>query len=265
MNVSVYIKLAVASIKSRMEYRASFFIFVLTVLTYYSAQIATIGVIITRFKTIGGWEVGDMAFLYSLLILSQSNVTFLFSGLLDFSNHVREGTYDRFLIRPISTLGQIIMGGFEMSGFAHVLMGIATFIFANSITNINWSILNSCIFLLVIMGGSMILASIRIIIATIAFYSINNQALVHLFVFSSREFLLYPINIYRNELRLILTFIIPLGFINFYPAHYFLDKTGENLFHPYIIFGTFPVGIVLMTLALFFWRKGQKDYESAGA
>ena len=265
MSLSVYIKLAVASIKSRMEYKASFIVFLLTVITFYSAQIVTIGVIINRFKTIGGWNIGDMAFLYSLLILSQSNVTFLFSGLLDFSNHVREGTYDRFLIRPVSTLGQILMGGFELSGFAHVAMGIITFLFANSLTNIHWNFLNIFIFILVILGGSMILASIRIIIAAIAFYSINNQALVHLFVFSSREFLLYPINIYRSELKFILTFLIPLGFINFYPAHYFLDKTGEGLFHPYIIFGTFPVGFVLMVVALLFWKNGQKDYESAGA
>ncbi|MBP9886999.1 MAG: ABC-2 family transporter protein [Leptospiraceae bacterium] len=262
--IYIYLRIATASIKSRMEYRASFLIFLFTLLTFYAAQISTIGIVITRFKTIGGWSMGEMAFLYSLLILSQGIVTFIFSGILEFSNHVREGTFDRFLVRPLHPLLQVIMGGFEITGFAHIILGFLTFFMANSLIEVHWNLANAFVFVAVVIGGALILGSIRIIIAAIAFYAVNTNSLVHLFVFSSREFLLYPLNIYSSGLKFLLTFIVPLAFINFYPAHYFLNKSGENLFHPMFVFGTLPIGIVMILFSLWFWHKGQNAYESAG-
>lgn len=262
--IYIYLRIAIASIKSRMEYRASFLVFLFTLVTFYTAQIATIGIVITRFKTIGGWTMGEMAFLYSLLILSQGIVTFIFSGILDFGEFVRDGTFDRFLVRPLSPLIQIIMGGFEISGFAHIILGFLTFFMANSLITVHWNLLNGLVFVTVVIGGALILGSIRIIIAAIAFYAVNTNSLVHLFVFSSREFLLYPLNIYNGGLRFLLTFIVPLGFINFYPAHYFLNKSGDDIFHPLFVFGTLPIGMVMFLFSLWLWKRGQDDYESAG-
>lgn len=263
--IHLYLKLITASIKSRMEYRATFLIFLFTIITFYTAQIFTIGIVINKFQKIGGWNMGEMAFLYSLLILSQSIVSFGLSGILDFSNMVRDGSYDRMLIRPLSPLGQVIANGFELSGIAHIILGIMTFLFANSMIEIQWTFLNILLLLSVILGGASILAGIRIFISAVAFYAINNQSLVHLFVFSSKEFLLYPLNIYNFGIRFILTFIFPLAFINFYPAHLFLNKTGDYLFHPYIIYISLPVGLFTLFLSLWFWEKGQTAYESAGA
>jgi ABC-2 type transport system permease protein len=260
----IYLRIATASIKSRMEYRASFIIFLFTLISYYSAQILTIGVIITRFKSIGGWSMGEMAFLYSLLILSSGIVTFIFSGILEFSEHVRSGTFDRFMVRPLPPLTQVIFSGFEITGIAHVILGFLTFFMANSLIQIEWDFLKIMSFILVVIGGSFILSSIRIIIAAIAFYAVNTNSMVHLFVFSSREFLLYPINIYRVGIKLLLTFIIPLAFVNFYPAHLFLNKSGDTLFHPYLMYFTLPVGIALLIFSFWFWKKGMTAYESAG-
>ncbi|MDX1960125.1 MAG: ABC-2 family transporter protein [Leptospiraceae bacterium] len=262
--LGIYLKLVTASIKSRMEYRASFFVFIFTLVAYYTAQLLAIGVIIYRFKKIGGWGTGEMAFLYSLLILSNGIVSCFFSGLLDMANFVREGGYDRFLIRPLSPLAQVITYGFELTGLAHLVLGILTFVAANSLINIQWNLVTSIQFVLVILGGSMILASIRIIIGAVAFFAVNNQSLIHLFVFSSREFLLYPLNIYSNGVKFLLTFIVPIAFINYYPAHLFLKKDTSNLFHESFLYATFPVGLFLLLVSLYVWKKGQDAYESAG-
>lgn len=260
----IYLRIATASIKSRIEYRASFIIFLFTLISYYTAQILTISVVITRFKKIGGWSMGEMAFLYSLLILSSGIVTFIFSGILEFSEQVRSGNFDRYLVRPIPPLAHVVFGGFEITGLAHIILGFITFLVANSYTNIVWDINKIFHFVIVVFGASFILSSVRIIIAAIAFYAVNTNSMVHLFVFSSREFLLYPINIYSTAMKILLTFIIPLAFVNFYPAHLFLNKTGETLFHPILVYGTFPIGVILLSFAFFLWKKGMTAYESAG-
>ena len=260
----IYLRLATAAVKSRMEYRGSFLIFFFVLILFYMAQLLTIGVVVQKFKSIGGWSMGEMAFLYSLLILSQGLVASLYSGLVDFSNQVRDGNYDRILVRPLSPLIHVIMNGFEITGVAHIILGVGSFIVANSFLEIHWGFINISMFILVVLGGSLILAGIRIIIAAIAFWAINNNSLVHLFVYSSREFLLYPLNIYSGGVKFLLTFLIPLGFINFYPAHFFLNKSTGDMFHPIFIYSTFPVGVVLYMFSLYIWKIGQDAYESAG-
>lgn len=265
-NFKIYSKIAIASIKSRMEYRTSFSVFLFTLIMFYSSQALTISAIVYRFKTIGGWTLGEMAFLYSVLILSMGLVSSMFSGLIDFYEFIREGTFDRILLRPLSPLGQIIAGGFEITGVVHLILGVTAFWIANQLQKVDWNWLNIIVFITVILGGSLILASIRIIIASIAFYAVNNSSLVHLFVFSTREFMLYPMSIYPTGLKFILTFLLPLGFINYYPAYYFLNKSTEgDLFHPYLMFGSLPVGILMAITSLILWEKGKKAYESAGS
>ncbi|TGK13494.1 ABC transporter permease [Leptospira kmetyi] len=259
-----YLKLAVSSVQSHMEYKASFWIYLVTLLVFYSAQAGTIFILLSKFSSIGGWTRGEIAFLYSLLIFAQGIVASVFSGMVEFGSLVRDGGYDRYLLRPLSPIGQVLMNHFDISGLLHLVLGVITFFVANQFTNIEWTFSKICMLLIAVIGSAMILAGIRIAIASIAFYAIQNYSLVHLVIFSSREFMMYPMNIYNISIRILLTFLLPLGFVNFYPAHYFLDKNSESLFHPFFIYLNFPVGCFLFLGSLILWKKGQKRYESTG-
>ncbi|WCL50352.1 ABC transporter permease [Leptospira sp. GIMC2001] len=259
---AIYWDLIKASIQARMEYRWNFFIFIVTLLFLYAAQIITVSVIVNRFKTIGGWSLGEVVFLYSILILVGGIVSSVFTGVLEFGSLVRLGGFDRYLIRPISPLGQVICMGFDVSGIAHLSLGTFTFIYANKLVDIHWGVINIVLLICSLIGGVMIMGGIRILIASVAFFSINNQSLVHLFIFSAREFLLYPASIYTRGVQFSLSFLFPIAFVNFYPAAYFLNK--DTGLHPLFGLGTLPIGIAVFSIAMYFWRKGIKAYESAG-
>jgi ABC-2 type transport system permease protein len=64
--------------------------------------------------------------------------------------------------------------------------------------------------------------------------------------------------------QVILTFILPYGFINFYPAQLFLGK-DDYLFHPSLPYATLPVGLGLFSLAYRFWRYGINRYQGTGS
>lgn len=265
MNFAAYMRLTRAAIESRMEYRGSFIMYILTLLGFYGAQIAVIGVMLNRFSTIGGWSAGEIAFLYSLLVLAQGIVASWFGGLVEFSDFVRQGTFDRLLLRPLSPLGQVLSMRFEAGGAANIFLGLAAFIVANKMVAIDWTFAKAGFLLLTVAGAAMILAAVRLIIAALAFVTISTDGLQHLFVFSSREFLLYPIDIYNRPVRVLLTFFFPLAFINFYPAHYFLARTDGLLFHPVFIYLTFPIGLFVFCIALLVWRRMLGTYASTGS
>lgn len=75
------------------------------------------------------------------------------------------------------------------------------------------------------------------------------------------DFAKYPITIYNNLIKSVITYIIPFAFTTFYPANYIL--TGEN---PFFSIGfTVVISIILMAIGVFLWNKGIKAYESSGS
>lgn len=54
------------------------FDFLFTLLTFYAAQISTIGIVITRFKTIGGWSMGEMAFYIAFDFITGDSYIYIF-------------------------------------------------------------------------------------------------------------------------------------------------------------------------------------------
>lgn len=260
-----YFQLVFASIQSKMEYKGTFLSFILTILGFYLSQIAVIALMIYKFRTIHNWGRGELAFLYTLLIFSSGIVSSVFSGMIDFGEFIRKGDYDRVRLRPLSTLGQILASQFDLAGITHLFLGVIALITSQIFLNIDWTFTKVMFFILTILGGSLLLGGIRILTASICFFSITNESLQHLVVFSSREFLLYPVSIYSKSIQIFLTFLFPIAFVNYYPAHLFLDKNSEILFHPFFAYATFPVGFFVFLFSLKIWKLGEAFYTSTGS
>jgi len=70
----------------------------------------------------------------------------------------------------------------------------------------------------------------------------------------------YPIGIFKKGIILFLTYILPFGFVNYYPLLYILGKTNNKLFaiSPLIT-------LVYLIPIVFLFYKGVKKYSSVGS
>ena len=145
-NADIYAKLIVASIKAKMEYKVAFLFMLVALIFFYLGQIGVVLVTLSRFNTINGWTIGEMAFLYGLLVFSQAIATLFFSSLTGFETHVIEGTFDRLLLRPLSPLGQIMANNFEIGSLAHFIIGVTALYYGSMLAGVEWSIANGLFF-----------------------------------------------------------------------------------------------------------------------
>ena len=96
--------------------------------------------------------------------------------------------------------------------------------------------------------------------AAIAFWTKRSGNITYMF-YMVNDFAKYPITIYNNIVRNIITYIIPFAFTAFYPAYYILS--GEN---PLFNIGmTVLIAIVMMVVGVIVWNRGIRSYESAGS
>ncbi len=264
-NLPIYWKLVVTAVRAKMEYKVTFLFMLVAVLFYYLGQLGVILVVISKFDSINGWTLGEMAFLYGLLVFSQGLTALFFSSLNNFDLLIAEGGLDRYLVRPLNPLGQILAGSFELGAVANFIIGVAALYYGSTHAGVVWTVGKVIYLPAVLIGAVLIQGGIRLAVSAVAFWTIRNRSLVHTIVYSSKEFILYPITIYNNWMQIFLSFIFPLAFINFYPSHYFLARdSADLLFHPVIQFLTPAVGVLVFSLAYLLWRAGINFYQSVG-
>ena len=126
--------------------------------------------------------------------------------------------------------------------------------------NIEWSFLKVLHIITVIPFATLIYTGIKTATVSIAFWTKRSGNITYMF-YMVNDFAKYPITIYNNIVRNIITYIIPFAFTAFYPAYYILS--GEN---PLFNIGmTVLIAIVMMVVGVIVWNRGIRSYESAGS
>ena len=261
----VYYIFIKANLKSQMEYRLDFLLLTFANIVYYSIGLLSIWVILNRFHTIGDWNFAQVAFLYSLALLSYALFGLFFYHSIRFSTLVVRGEFDRFLVRPWGLLLQLMGKNFNLFFVAHSILSITILVITSRLAGIEWNIVRLLFLIPVVGGGFLILFSFGLVAATISFWTLESSSFYQLFIYNAREFIWYPISIYSKAIQILLTFVIPFAFINFFPAQYFLEKNDFTIFPPVFQFLTPVVGIILFIISYKFWQFGVNHYQSTGS
>lgn len=262
----LYFRYISISLKTSMEYRYSFISNMFIQVFTYSINFLGIWVIFNKFNTMNGWSYNEVVFLYSLNLLSYGlSALFVWGPMRQLGNMIQDGSFDGILTRPLNPFYHMLAKNFTYAFLGHtVLAGVVLGISIGSL-DISWSASAVVFFILFLLGAFLIQCSMFIIGGALSFWFVNSSQLVDTFIYGIRRFVDYPINLYDTFIRILLTFIVPYAFVNFYPSVYFLNKSGNTLFHPALQYCTPIVGIVLFVLAYRLWSLGIKHYESTGS
>jgi ABC-2 type transport system permease protein len=247
-----------------LEYRANFFLWFAFTFVYHGSAIAALYIILHAFPSMNGWSFRDMAFLYALWMVGHALNTTFFSAIGDIPEHIREGEFDRFLVRPLDTLFQAITLPGQIFP-DELILSLIYFTAAVWYSKVHIDATFIVFVPLVVIGGAFIDLAFGLIISTIAFWFIRVDALRWMVLQLEQEFTRYPLAIYSRGVRLLLAFVFPFAFMNYFPATFFLHKTENGLQLPPAVGLLTPViGVVFVALAYLFWRAGLNRYEGVG-
>ena len=264
--VNLCIRFYTIYLKSMFEYRLAALTDMFTNIIIYSAMYLGIWILLDRFKVIQGWTFYEVMLLFNLNMVSYGLSSFIFRWpMLGLEQMVQRGEFDIVLIRPMNPLLYIILRRPNHAYVGHMILGIIVFAICFANLDIQWTLIKVIFLVFAIMGAVLIQSTMYLIIGTLSFWIVRTRSVFSALMYSFRNFVEYPISIYGIVIQVLLTFVIPFAFVNFYPTQYFLDRKGDTLFHPILQYGTPVVGIVLFLLAYKFWTIGVNRYESTGS
>lgn len=205
-----------------------------------------------------GWSYHEVLLIQAIFILSTAVAnTLFFRMVILVMEHVREGTFDLFLIKPAPV--SLVAAGmsFSFEGVFVFLGGLGLFIYALSFLP-GPGLFAWLQFILVFVLAVAVLLGFIFIMAATMFKWVGNSRLFEIFE-SITQFGRYPVSIYAKAFQVVITYALPVALLGPIPAAALLKpgSTGNLLLA--VIFAAVFCGI-----GYFIWRLMLRSYSSAG-
>ncbi len=239
-----------------MTYRFDFFASMLAFFLFQLTGPLFVGVIFYAGGMFPGWNFPQILLLQGVLSLIRRFSFMSFCGLLwNTQNHIRQGTLDIFLIRPVNSLWLLTMDSFDEEDLGQFIGGITITLLAMTLMpELKGSL---AIFFLILLLGILFFFSLALLCSAATIRFIETQRLYE-FVDIIMIFASYPKTIYSGTLAVLFNTLIPLFIAGHYPASALLGFSVEGVWlaaaSVFALFGA----------SLFIWHRSLQSYTSAG-
>ena len=254
------------SIRGQMQYPGSAIMLTAGPLAATAIEIVSIWALFDRFGAVEGWSFGEVMVFYALIGISFSVADFLTRGFDVFgTDFVRTGDFDRLLLRPRSTTLQLVGHEFRVSRFGRFLQAAIILAVATQSLQFDWTPGAIALALWTIAGGAAFFSALFVLQATLAFWTVESLEAANALTYGGVYAGQFPISLYARWFRTVLTFIVPLACIAYYPVLAILGRS-DPLGAPDWLLPVAPMaGFAFLALSALAWRHGVSKYMSTGS
>jgi ABC-2 type transport system permease protein len=262
---STYRVLAGARLRSDLEYRVSFVLFTLGQFTITALDFVAVLIIFSNVHALKGWTVGEVAFLYGLGNLAFALADLFVSAVEILQVHVREGSLDRFLLRPASPLVQIIADQFSLRRIGKVIEGALVLAVGCAAAPIHWTPGRVVMLFVSLVSGAAIFSGVWVFATCLCFWWVDAREAANAVTYGGGFLAQYPLGVYGDVLRRVLAFTVPVAFANYFPAVYILGRTDRLGAPVWFEFAGPLVAVIVALVAAGMWRTGLRHYRGTGS
>ena len=255
-------KLVVVSFRSQLQYPASFLMLALAHFISTFVDVIGIWILFDRFNFIQGWTLFEIGLSYGAIQMGFALAESFARGFDTFSQMVKQGDFDRVLLRPINPFLQMASREVQLLRVGRFLQGLTILIISASELSLPLFSSHFLVIILSILGTACLFYGLFVIQATISFWTIETLELMNITTYGGLQLGQYPMSIYKKPIRLIFTLVIPLACTAYYPIATLLRKEPLPLSLGLIA----PLaGALFLYLAYLLWRLGVRHYSSTGS
>ncbi len=253
------------SIKSQMEYKVSFLLQLIGNLLGTAIEFFGIWALFSRFNQIGGWTLAEVALFYGLVNLAFAVADAMGYGFDAFGKMIRTGDFDRLLLRPRSTVLQLLGIEFTLKRIGRFSQGLVVLAWALSTLQIPLTLSTFWLLSSAFIGSIALFMGIVILQATLTFWTIESLEIMNILTYGGVETAQYPFSIYSKWLQRFFTFLIPLACVSYFPLLAVLNKADDFSVPLWWCYVSPIAGLLFLSGTLKLWQMGERYYCSTGS
>jgi ABC-2 type transport system permease protein len=208
-------------------------------------------------KNLVGYSLNQTIFFFLTFNLIDIVSQFLFREVYRFRPLIVSGSFDLVLVKPVSALFRSLMGGADILDLITIPpLVVAIFVVARSLGP---TPLNVLYYVLLLANGMLIATAFYIAVLALGIVTLEIDHTIMIYRDLS-NLARFPIDIYKEPLKGILTYLIPIGIMVSLPAKAMMGFVSLKGFLLSLL-----LGITLIFLAVRFWHFALTKYSSASS
>ncbi len=252
-------------IRASLTYRASFVTLTLTSVLITFLDFAIILVMFSHLTAFGGFSLSSIAVIYGMSGFSLGMADLLLGNTELVGRRVRDGSLDSMLVRPVPTLVQLAADHFALRRMGRVVQAVGVLGWGVATAGIGWTPARVAVLAGALVTGSVIFCSIFVMGGAFQVFAGDASEVANAFTYGGNTLGQYPFTIYPADLVKALTFILPMAFINWYPALYVLGRPDPFGFPEWLQWASPVVTAGFVVVAGCSWRAAIRRYRSTGS
>lgn len=249
-----------ASISAEMEYRVNFLMAAISSVMTLAGTVLMLFLFYRTGYQMGGWPWRDaLAVVGIFTFLEGTQSTFMTPNRTRVTEHVREGTLDFVLLKPVDSQFWLSVRSVSLWGVPNVVMGLAIVVYALTTRDTPPTVLGVLLGSAALLLGVLMLYSLGYLLSTISIWYIklyNITMAMQALVETGR----YPITAYPGAYQVFFTFVLPVAFMTTVPAQLMTARGGAGW-----LLGAIIVAALLLLASIAFWRFALRYYTSASS
>lgn len=248
-----------AALLLSLQYRLDFVIETLMALFWCGTALVPLLVLFSMRDSVAGFSAYQaLAVTGFFMALKGVMVGAIQPSLVNVVEHVRKGTLDFLLLKPVDAQFMLSTSKIELPRVADVLGGVALSAYCIVRSGARPTLLQIAAALLILLCAVAILYGLWIMVVSLSFRVVKIDNLSHLIlsVFDAARF---PVGVFRGALAIVFTFVIPLGLMTTYPTLALLGRlTWVDTLVPV------AVAAVFLSVSRLIWLRSIRLYTGAG-
>ena len=213
--------------------------------------------------TLGGFTIAEIGLLYGATGLGIGIADLLIGSVERIGAHVRMGTLDAMMVRPVGLLVQVCADQFQLRRVSRIAQALVVFGWAGWF--VDWTPARVLVALEMVVAGSVIFFCLFVIFSCVQFWTTDASEFANAFTYGGNTVTQYPLSVFPRELVKSLTFVLPLAFVNWYPCLYLLGRPDPFGLPQWLQFAAPVPAALLVVLTAVVWRAGVHHYTSTGS
>ncbi|GLZ12842.1 transporter [Actinomadura sp. NBRC 104425] len=265
LGVRVYALLAWTWLRAAAQYPVSMLLLALATAVVSALDMVAIMLMFAHATRIAGYTAPEVLFLYGTSTLSFAVADVLLGTAERLGRHIRMGTLDTMLVRPVSPLIQIATEDFSPRRLGKLLPGIAVLALVPPRLEADWTPGRVAMVPVLVASGVAIFAGLWVLTASVQFWLIEGHGATKAVTYGGAFLTQYPPTVFARDFVRGVTFAVPLAFVNWQPALYVLDRPDPLGLPAAFRFASPLVALLLCAPAAAAWRTGLRRYRSTGS
>lgn len=211
----------------------------------------------TQTRLLATYTQTQMLFFFLTFNFIDTVTQLFFREVYRFRPMVVSGDFDLVLIKPMSPLFRALVGGADPLDLLMLIPYVGALVYVGmqlpvTVAGVVW-------YVLLLMNAFAIATGFHIFVLSLAILTteIDHTIMIYRDLTSMGR---VPVDIYREPLKTIITFAIPIGVMMTFPAKAFL-----GLLSPWFVIASCFIGVAFVGIALRMWRYSLSRYASASS